>query len=538
MCTNPKTIKNPKIDYIKYYDKPYIQVPCGKCKECQELKNNEWLVRNFFECKEAIRCGGYTQAYTTTYRDEDIPHNSFGVKCFSKEDVRKYIDAIKSDLRRTFGAEKINGKFKYYMSFEYGSKDWYFNKKTKKYQQATERPHCHFIFHIQWKCTLGERCVIKRILKKHWVKGDITYTTNTNDGIIDERAIAGGIGAVRYLTNYLNEEKNPIPKEVKEGCQRIEKKIKFEQRYIYLMTAEKPQCESKQEKAILYKVREYNNVVKEKKIKNTEERIKILKREKAKCIPCTMQSSGLGKSALLQDQNGKYIYNTYFNYAMAEKGECFIDDFELTRKKRKLPLYIERKLFYKEVPCKKAKNGMTYKLNEAGKEMKRKRFHFFALALQKKIWNVGHYDYNTMYQYKTNEEKAQYKKMAKDILANLKDFGMIERYVTYKGVEKKDTDIINNYGTLERECQDTWNILYKYEKGKEEENAEQGYKFKEFLEDFAQGATSWGLMEEPIWQDFVKLSEIYTLEKTEEKKKFDRMKRIRQLHKKRMKYYA
>ena len=120
-------------------------VPCGMCPECREAQRNEWSKRLMLELAPLKEMGWSVGFLTLTYKPECLPflHPSVFerpfdfkyVPCFSRNDVAKYIKAIRHDLDRYYGVQGL----RYIVSSEYG--------------ESTARPHYHALF--CWKNANG-----------------------------------------------------------------------------------------------------------------------------------------------------------------------------------------------------------------------------------------------------------------------------------------------------------------------------------------------------------------------------------------------
>lgn len=130
MCLHPITIDNPYFglnpsvhtNYLHDCTHSKIEVPCGHCQQCYNVKQNaviqrfiiENMVSDFFFC-------------TLTYNDDTIP--------FKLIDGKRYLHPGYRDLRcfiKRVEKSGILGKFKYYAVSEYGGR--------------RHRPHFHVIF--------------------------------------------------------------------------------------------------------------------------------------------------------------------------------------------------------------------------------------------------------------------------------------------------------------------------------------------------------------------------------------------------------
>lgn len=114
MCLFPKTIS------IKLQSghTTTLQVPCGKCIECLQLRTHDWEFRLRIEQLNSLA----SYFLTITYEDSFLPHNGVEVS-----DMQKFFKRLR----------KRNIKFKYYCIGEYGT--------------INKRPHYHCIIFIKEK---------------------------------------------------------------------------------------------------------------------------------------------------------------------------------------------------------------------------------------------------------------------------------------------------------------------------------------------------------------------------------------------------
>jgi len=128
MCYNPITIINP-CKYVSVYhrDRFLVQVPCGKCADCQKSKSLEWNYRTYYEFLRTFEENSSNYVYfdTLTYDDEHLPHMSDIVKelphipCFRSSDLTNFLKRLRITLQRKFGIDK--DAFSYFICSEYGS---------------------------------------------------------------------------------------------------------------------------------------------------------------------------------------------------------------------------------------------------------------------------------------------------------------------------------------------------------------------------------------------------------------------------------
>lgn len=83
MCYSPIQIKNNSKVYRPLVSKDFLTVPCGKCRECQIQKQNDWYVRLFYEWKRTKSLGGQSFYITLTYNDISLPFVSTHWQKFS-----------------------------------------------------------------------------------------------------------------------------------------------------------------------------------------------------------------------------------------------------------------------------------------------------------------------------------------------------------------------------------------------------------------------------------------------------------------------
>lgn len=147
MCVSPVSIINPtKYVSLRYRDPYLLQVPCGKCVDCQTRNSNEWLYRTFFEFRDCLASGGFVYFDTLTYNNENLPHISDFVNtdikfsCFNSKHLNLFFKRMRTKLERDFDCD--DSAFRYFVSSEYGTSDNYKGRLT------THRPHYHVLFFV------------------------------------------------------------------------------------------------------------------------------------------------------------------------------------------------------------------------------------------------------------------------------------------------------------------------------------------------------------------------------------------------------
>lgn len=74
MCYAPITIKNNSKLYRPLTSKDLFKVPCGKCRECQISKENDWFVRIYYEWLRTKQLGGQVFFVSCGYNDAHLPY--------------------------------------------------------------------------------------------------------------------------------------------------------------------------------------------------------------------------------------------------------------------------------------------------------------------------------------------------------------------------------------------------------------------------------------------------------------------------------
>lgn len=175
MCTSPRIVKNPRKCFIPYVDKPYLVVPCGKCKECRDRKRSDLFVLGYYEHLSAVAKGGFTQFFTLTYDDKNLPLHG-NRPCFSRSDCQLFFKRVTSKCKREFGN---NFKFRRLLTCEYG--------------HLNRRPHYHFLVYVQQPCNHFK---FRKILRECWPFG-FSFGSWDNFGEVNRPS------GIRYVTKYV-----------------------------------------------------------------------------------------------------------------------------------------------------------------------------------------------------------------------------------------------------------------------------------------------------------------------------------------------
>lgn len=151
-------------------------VPCGKCFECQQQKQNEWFVRNYFQWQSQPANTSFF--YTLTYNNESVP--KFSTKwsvclVFSKRHITLFLKRLRKRLL------KIGITLRYMVTSEYGEK--------------YKRPHYHALFYLS--CPVNP-FVFYKMVEDAWQYGFVKYGENV--GVISD------MRGIRYVTKYVTKD--------------------------------------------------------------------------------------------------------------------------------------------------------------------------------------------------------------------------------------------------------------------------------------------------------------------------------------------
>lgn len=179
MCLNPIRVKNPKFKtgtFNKLVDPFYLRVPCGKCWQCRQRKQQEWILRNYIEYKECINNYGIVYFYTLTFDDEHLTKIG-NVPCFDSEKVKKFNKRMHNRLFRC-GCE-----YKYFVVSELG--------------ETYERPHHHALFYLKPSNNY-------KIVQKDGVKTKVKIKYNPPSALdfYDIVKSCWNFGLVKYGNNF------------------------------------------------------------------------------------------------------------------------------------------------------------------------------------------------------------------------------------------------------------------------------------------------------------------------------------------------
>lgn len=202
MCLTPITIPNQtKYVSLRHRDKFLMEIPCGRCSECERTNRNQWYYRAFYEW-QGLPNGGYVLFDTLTYRPSRLPYLSDtwtlldkndDFSCFNYLHIRQFIENLRIRLKRVGYS---NESFRYFIAAEYGS--------IKK----TFRPHYHLMLYVH--DPLISPLWLSRLISMLWKHGRTdgipyksrSYVLGHNvipaDGSVDSK-----LRTCSYVTKYV-----------------------------------------------------------------------------------------------------------------------------------------------------------------------------------------------------------------------------------------------------------------------------------------------------------------------------------------------
>ena len=176
------------LQYIKLKTKNefgtrYGYVPCGKCVDCRRKEANAWKFRLNSEFSQLKKRGWNVAFCTLTYSNDKLPHLpkevfadeniNTSIPCFSRTDVRKWIDDIRQYCKYHYGFKNSNN-IRYFIASEFGS--------------ITHRPHYHAI--LAWPNSVSYEDMHK-LVKSKW-----------SNGILFPRRPEGGVEHGKVIKSF------------------------------------------------------------------------------------------------------------------------------------------------------------------------------------------------------------------------------------------------------------------------------------------------------------------------------------------------
>lgn len=202
MCYSPITVINPcKYVDVRRKDRFLMQVPCGKCAECQEAKSREWYFRTYYEFLRTFESSQDAFVYfdTLTYDDAHLPYMNEIVSelphlpCFRSGDVIKFFKRLRISLSRNFGIAK--DACSYFLCSEYGA--------------LKGRPHYHLLLFMRHKI---DPLKLSSLIAQKWQNGrtdGIPYKSTfyvLQHNVVRNKHLGDILSCAKYVTKYVEKD--------------------------------------------------------------------------------------------------------------------------------------------------------------------------------------------------------------------------------------------------------------------------------------------------------------------------------------------
>lgn len=208
MCKNSLVVKNPSLllsmeqegntngfNYIPFYSRASMIVPCGYCLQCQELKSKEWRLRLRYEFDFVNKNNGYVFKDELTYSDDKVSKiGNFMV--FNKEHLRQFFKLLRIRIERWCKKRDIPCvKIKYFVCCEYGGK-------------YTHRPHYHILVFVYDKNL--SYLTLHHLIAECWQYGFTNFNKGRNKKAnwSPHNKVVKSFAGVEYVTKYLFKDKS------------------------------------------------------------------------------------------------------------------------------------------------------------------------------------------------------------------------------------------------------------------------------------------------------------------------------------------
>lgn len=209
-CLNPLHIYNRSTYVNRESGSLFMEVPCGKCEECQNFKRVEWLLRAYYEWQDCVKRGGFGLFDTLTLNPETLSKRTkFGIPCFSKTDIRLFLKKFRKRMNDS------GYTFRYIITCEYG--------------ELKHRPHYHILFFVYPPDTMSAKYHALRVndmVKDSWTEPIINEdgsikTYRDSDGLVKYEMRSMGFNdtpslciqhiinssyGLRYVTKYITKD--------------------------------------------------------------------------------------------------------------------------------------------------------------------------------------------------------------------------------------------------------------------------------------------------------------------------------------------
>ena len=232
MCYSPLHLPNNKLKFDLDKDKLYINAPCGKCGECRQKRSDEITTRLYYEYLDCINTfvpdlhykspdgsvvidgHGYAFLQTLTYNEEMVPWKH-GIRCFNPEHYRMFMVNLRNDIvNRDLlipspkDPEKMIMPIKVFCASEYGGE--------------TYRPHLHLIMYIRgninpelleelcrhnWAIVDRKKDKLTGIRNRHslgWTDVENPYSDKHTHP--SELVVDGHVAVMNYVSEYVGKD--------------------------------------------------------------------------------------------------------------------------------------------------------------------------------------------------------------------------------------------------------------------------------------------------------------------------------------------
>ena len=360
MCYNPVQLINPKLKTDNFdsqfnlaSDRLYVQVPCGHCGECLDQKMKNYIVRTYYQYIDTVeKKGGFCFFQTYTFSEENVT-KFHGLTCFDSHKYRRFSKNLRNLLRNRFGSDSY-GKLKTFFVSEYGGE--------------TARAHHHALHFVEIPGCTPE--IFNECVNKAWDYG-MTQTNNPykSHGKPNEYynrpdlCVVTRHDAIIYVSKYTNKDfdflviLNKLPKD-HEFVQWFQHRryLKYLCESLSYVPVEDPSevldIIPDDDTSLLTEI-QFNMFYPFKKV-SYQDIYQVLDRSDFnRFMPFNRLSQAFGIS--LCDEDLETLM----------KGRVLLPDNDKGVLEYKLPMYIDRKLFYDYDPTTK-----LFTLNELGKKMK------------------------------------------------------------------------------------------------------------------------------------------------------------------------
>lgn len=171
-------------------------IPCGHCADCRRQNQQGWRFRLMSEFLTLKKQGWNVAFCTLTYSEERLPHlpeevfkdpsQYREIPCFSKFDVRSWIDAVRHYCKRHY--RFVNGNnIRYFIASEYG--------------EMSHRPHYHAL--LAWPSTV-DYATMHKICQERWIKNGLFFPQHYLGDVANNCLSFEVVGDAAKVLNYVS----------------------------------------------------------------------------------------------------------------------------------------------------------------------------------------------------------------------------------------------------------------------------------------------------------------------------------------------